>query len=79
MLRLVHSSKKGFYPPVSGVNASTIRPFSIIIRYVWYRETSFVAIQVLIWLICCAFFIAITNSKAVQSYTIEFSFRREHI
>ena len=37
------ASEKGFYP-VSGVIASTIRPFSIIFRYVWYRETSFVAI-----------------------------------
>ncbi len=33
-------SVKGFYP-VFGVNASTIRPFSIIFRYVWYRKTSF--------------------------------------
>jgi hypothetical protein len=37
------ASEKGFYP-VSGVIASTIRPFSIIFRYVWYRETSFVGI-----------------------------------
>jgi hypothetical protein len=37
------TSEKGFYP-VSGVIASTIRPFSIIFRYVWYRETSFVGI-----------------------------------
>ncbi len=47
LLSLAHpSSEKGFYP-VSGINASTIRPFSIIFRYVWYRETSFAAIQVL--------------------------------
>ncbi len=39
-----NTSEKGFYP-VSGVNASTIRPFSIIFRYVRYRKTSFVAIQ----------------------------------